>query len=406
MTSTVAKPTPKYDSDIEGAVGSAKALRAAIWRHTHDVFSVGAYVPEDGAPAGLDGLVKASVGSESLAISVVRPGTHFGAPANGPGESRKVRVVVQDVDCLVAAERLARAGMPPLVMDAGSRRHFGGGYQNGSRAQEEELCRRTSLALQCDCGLGWQRSHFYPLPAASAIHVPKTQVIRHGADLGYRLMAQPFECGVGIVAAYNKPKLDASGQAIVGQAAKDTREMIRSFFAAAALHGYRSVVCIAVGCGAFQNPAVHVAQLFAEVLQLPEVQASCVEEACFAVLDDHNAFHKFNPDGNFAAFARTLSRAAGATVLSRDGTDVTASVRADPKALMSAGSATLQKPPNAAEALVPGRVPVGAAVVQPAKKKKNPANATRTRKPALAMDEDEVIDVDALSDEVDADGDA
>eukprot|EP00672_Neobodo_designis_P027217 CAMPEP_0174834826 /NCGR_PEP_ID=MMETSP1114-20130205/5068_1 /TAXON_ID=312471 /ORGANISM="Neobodo designis, Strain CCAP 1951/1" /LENGTH=407 /DNA_ID=CAMNT_0016068755 /DNA_START=35 /DNA_END=1258 /DNA_ORIENTATION=+ len=407
MSGPIAGGTPSYTAAVEAVVPTAKAARAAIWRHTYEVFRTGQYRPEDGGGTP-DGVLPASIVPESLAISLFRPGTHFGAPPQPP-KTAPIRVLVQDIDCLVAAERLASAGMPPLVMDAGSRRHFGGGYQNGSRAQEEELCRRTSLALQCDCSQGWQTTHLYPLPPAAAIHVPRVQVIRHGADRQYRLMSKPFECGVGIVAAYNKPKLDATGRAIVGQAAKDTREMLRSFFGAAATNGYKSVVCIAVGCGAFCNPAGHVAQLFAEVLKLPEVRGSCIEEAVFAVLDDHNAFHRFNPDGNFLAFARTLAREASATVRSRDGTDVTQQVlnggSGDGAPVTSAGSATLVSPPQPHAAHAGADMQHAEADTTEAKRKKKTrlqSGATKPRKPALVVDDDnaadDVIDVDAESD--------
>eukprot|EP00658_Telonema_sp_P-2_P045193 TRINITY_DN33118_c0_g1_i1.p1 TRINITY_DN33118_c0_g1~~TRINITY_DN33118_c0_g1_i1.p1 ORF type:complete len:145 (-),score=27.94 TRINITY_DN33118_c0_g1_i1:108-542(-) len=42
-----------------------------------------------------------------------------------------------NADCVNAAYSLQDAGYNPIITNAGSRKHFGGGYANGARAQEE-----------------------------------------------------------------------------------------------------------------------------------------------------------------------------------------------------------------------------------------------------------------------------
>lgn len=332
------EPTPPYDPHMESNIGAAKAYRAELWRHTHAVVRAQRYLAEDKGAAAeetrTDDVVPLQLGPQSLALSRL-DGDHPVAPFKEP---RSIKVVVQDIDCIYAAEALAARGLEPLLMDAGSRGHFGGGYASGARAQEEELCRRSTLAHQVDTTLGYVNTHLYPLPPSSAIHVPQVKFFRHGADRGYKLMSRPFQCGVGIVAAYRQPALDVSRRYIKGAPAVDTKLMLRNFFRVGARNGYKALVPVAVGCGAFQNPAQHVAEMFAEIVNSPEFQASTVEEVFFAVLDDHNS-HKVSAEGNFAPFARVLAERCGALVLRRDGTPISLE-DLQARCVKSAGSAT------------------------------------------------------------------
>jgi uncharacterized protein (TIGR02452 family) len=60
------------------------------------------------------------------------------------------------------------------------------------------------------------------------------------------------------------------------------------------------VVLGAFGCGAYCNPAVHVAKIFNEALA---VYKSHFRKVVFAILDAKTAV---NPEGNLAAFAEGL----------------------------------------------------------------------------------------------------
>ena len=54
-------------------------------------------------------------------------------------------VKVENVDCLVAAERLLKEGYHPAILNMASRQNPGGGVQTGAGAQEENLFRRSNL---------------------------------------------------------------------------------------------------------------------------------------------------------------------------------------------------------------------------------------------------------------------
>lgn len=153
--------------------------------------------------------------------------------------------------------------------------HVGGGYLNGARAQEEELCRQfpclyTSLRRAMDHGKA------YPFgPATLAGHGPQCYadvlytprlVGRRGPQAeGYRLL-EPRECldNMALVsaAAPNIPKGEVFDDGLVVEA-------MRTIVAAPRLKDPHvdTLVLGAWGCGAFGCDPQRVAQLFAHVLQ-------------------------------------------------------------------------------------------------------------------------------------------
>lgn len=54
-------------------------------------------------------------------------------------------VKVENIDCLLASEKLLKEGYHPAVLNMASRRNPGGGVQTGAGAQEENLFRRSNL---------------------------------------------------------------------------------------------------------------------------------------------------------------------------------------------------------------------------------------------------------------------
>ena len=57
----------------------------------------------------------------------------------------KTIVKIENIDCLLAAEKLLNDGYHPAVLNMASRQNPGGGVQTGAGAQEENLFRRTNL---------------------------------------------------------------------------------------------------------------------------------------------------------------------------------------------------------------------------------------------------------------------
>ena len=256
-----------------------------------------------------------SLASPPIGNTPVSKAERAAQPQRGPpsGKPAPLRVSVYRGDCLDAARDLfERDCAPPLVMDAASSRHFGGGYTRGARAQEEEMCRRTSLALQVDTQWRRQRNNLYPIAPGTGIYVPGTSVFRAGSKQNYAFLPRPFAVAFGIVAAQNEPPLAANGARLAPEAAASLLATLRCFFRMAAAMGHRTVVPVALGCGAFKNPAGHVAELMMSAIA-SECPNTCVEEVRIAVFDDHNAVRRGNEEGNFAPFARCARQQFGPT---------------------------------------------------------------------------------------------
>jgi O-acetyl-ADP-ribose deacetylase (regulator of RNase III) len=185
----------------------------------------------------------------------------------------------------------------------------GGGYLDGAMAQEENMFRRTDCHFsigddQCDSRLGRY------VPAMTRLLSGRDGVVyldtsrprvcirgpeeRSRADLGYRWLQDdevfPFF------------ELRAAAQDLRDGSAfdpDDARRRVSAQLDTLRAHGIRHAVLGASGCGAFLNPARHVAQIYSD-----EVAARAAD---FAVIAFAIYPAGYGPD-NFRPFAETFSR--------------------------------------------------------------------------------------------------
>lgn len=104
------------------------------------------------------------------------------------------------------------------------------------------------------------------------------------------------------LSAYAHPPLTKDKQRLIPQVAENTKRKIRCLLSTGLYHGHDALVLSALGCGAFRNPARHMAQLFKEVL-LEEEFVNRYKHISFAIFDDHNA----RGDGNYQPFFEVFS---------------------------------------------------------------------------------------------------
>ena len=236
---------------------------------------------------------------------------------------KSTRVEVVNEDCLVVYERLVKSGYQPVLLNMANVSSPGGGYRKGDGAQEENLFRRSDYCRSLDIGLDnvhkrpSERYHcssngqldplsdhnsMYPMDEFGAIYTSGITVFRKSEDTGYSFMKKPLEgvCSLAM-AAYKDPKIEDN--LLTGKYAVGTRKKIENIFAIAYHHKHDSLVLSALGCGAFKNPPDHIAQLFLSVIQQ---YAGFFKVIMFAIVDDHNAGHKLNPEGNFKPFRDIL----------------------------------------------------------------------------------------------------
>lgn len=220
-------------------------------------------------------------------------------------------VSVIDADTLDAAASL-RAAAPKAaigVMNMASDRHVGGGFLSGAPAQEESLCRRSTL-YPCLLSV---KNKCYPLAATAVLVSPDVLVFRAGSDRDFKPLNPPdsFYVTVLSVAAIRNPRIqnDRFENHMERQmTATKVRETLRAAYHA----GCRQLVLGALGCGAFHNPPKAIAEIFRDVLAEGEFRAA-FDKIVFAVIDSKELTYGKEKTNNFAIFRQILHRSPGAT---------------------------------------------------------------------------------------------
>lgn len=231
--------------------------------------------------------------------------------ADVPRGETVVEVVEQD--CVAAGKALLGVGLRPAVLNLANRQHPGGGVIDGARAQEESLFRRSTLALSLYPFDRWHadfaglplRKQAYPLDRnEGSIHSRGVVFFRGREAEGAPFLEEPFTLDVVTVPAINRPTL-VGPEEICPEHAEATKQKMRAILRACFHGGNDAIVLGAFGCGAFRNPPAHIALLFREVFEEPEFRGVFCR-LVFAILDDHNAHHSHNPNGNLLPFQRVF----------------------------------------------------------------------------------------------------
>ena len=278
-----------------------KELRAKEFRNTIEIVNQGHYVSESGKEYVFpddSNMMRNTVFYECV--------IHMG---DVPLCDEQTIVEVKNIDCLYAGVQLKEQGYNPAVLNMASRRNPGGGVTTGAGAQEETLFRRTNLfrSLYQFASYAGQYGiksspHQYPLDRNfGGVYTPDAIYFRESEQKGYALLDKPVSLSFITVAGMNRPDLTDDGE-IAPYHVEPIKNKIRTIFRIGLVHGHDSLVLGALGCGAFRNPPRHIARLFHEVMDEPEFKNKyrCI---IFAILDDHNAHQKHNPEGNHKPFA-------------------------------------------------------------------------------------------------------
>ena len=193
----------------------------------------------------------------------------------------KTQIHLDNRNSLDVAEDLANRGLNPIVLDAASDEHFGGGYKTGTRAREEAICRRSGLSV-----VAQREQEFYGLSKkwgpSAGLYIKDVPVFR---DQEYAYKDQPFSCAFAIFAPLNNPSL-TDGK-LTGKENNETIEKIRTILHMAELKGHDSIVLVPFGCGAFNNPARDISLIMMVVIE--KEFPNSFKEIRFAVPEDPNS---------------------------------------------------------------------------------------------------------------------
>ena len=287
--------------------GDAKrALLTKVFMHNLDIFRDGAYRTET------DRVVTLPVSGAFVENSQM-----FSAPIELTNDTKRVRpqlalLHVFNQDCILATRQLVEQGMNPALLNMASLYHPGGGVLQGSGAQEEDLCRRSTLAISlyqfslpggrygdlADMVGVKRRAERYPMDNTyGGIYSPDITFFRGTRDEGYVLLDEPFKAAVISVASLNYNPKHGHNQLDDGNIPEADKpilkEKIRTILRIGALKGHDSLVLGALGCGAFCTPPAQMARLFHQVLDEQEFQG-CFKEIVFAIIDSPSS-NNFKP---------------------------------------------------------------------------------------------------------------
>ncbi len=184
-----------------------------------------------------------------------------------------------------------------LVLNMASPVHAGGRVRDGAAAQEEELCRRTSLLMSLESNVAkkyydYNNAHKTHIGSDAVIISPNTEVVKNAA-----LETLPETFTVSVMSC-------AAPMMRLGLGAMTEREYeemlygrICGMLTVAAAKNYSNLILGAFGCGIFGNDAALVSDLFYRAFE----ELPYFDYADFAVLC------RAENDYNYREFCRNFS---------------------------------------------------------------------------------------------------
>lgn len=216
--------------------------------------------------------VAASIASQQF----IAEGTAISLPQ--PPYAEPAKVIVTKNRSFEAARPYAEQGLKVAVLNFASSTNPGGGVTRGASAQEECLCRVSTLYPCLDDASMWNvfytphRAAKNPLHNDDIIYTKDVVVIK---DDDLQPLDNPFTVDVVTCAAptlreeasnrYNPSDgehVDITPEALLALHEKRGRQILAS----AAANGAEVLVLGAFGCGAFKNDPAMVAQAYANIL--------------------------------------------------------------------------------------------------------------------------------------------
>lgn len=302
---------PTWDrSYAEGMTGlfKSRVLRQQVYTSNCEVFHAGGYTTESGKDVSLP------VDDPMLA------GTKFYSEAFSVNDievkTDKVLTNTVNRDCIIVAKEMQDEGYNPAVLNLADAYAACGHYKQGWRAQEESLCRATTLSrslYQYYKATSGKTDRYaqevnvtliksaYPMDINfGGVYSPGVTVFRNSAD-DYAFLEEPYKIGIISVAAlsfkektgkdlqYQNPEggFTPEGLAIM-------KNKIRTIYRIALANGHDSLVAGAFGCGAFRLPGTDVANLFNEILNETEFKNK-FRKVTFAILAKKKSDERFQP---------------------------------------------------------------------------------------------------------------
>jgi len=194
-------------------------------------------------------------------------------------------IKVNNLSTFEAARKLAEEGYKNITcLNFASATTPGGGYVKGSRAQEEDLCRCSTLYPTLNENMSLyqhNRRKRYPIYSDHMIFSPNVTVFRDGR---YNLLSLPFTVNVITSAAVNM-RVARAHNVSAEDVATAMYKRIKKVLLLGLHHGSDAIVLGAFGCGVFENDPSTIADIFRRLLMEDEQIRGKYKNVTFAVLD-------------------------------------------------------------------------------------------------------------------------
>lgn len=188
--------------------------------------------------------------------------------------------------------------LPILVLNLANPVHPGGGVRKGAKAQEEDLCRRSSLLLSLEHESASQYYRYNKrlntkMGSDAVIITPKVEVVKaaDGSLLDESVIVSVMTCAAPMI----KHGMEGLSQ---DEYEKLIYERITGMLKVAAYEGYKVLVLGAFGCGAFGNDAKLVSDLFYKAMKDFDYDGMALKDFFrridFAVLDNTKDKYNYN----------------------------------------------------------------------------------------------------------------
>ncbi len=205
------------------------------------------------------------------------------SPKRGPYETI---IHVEDIDSIDCGLALQEQGLNPIVLNLADPSYPGGQVDFGAATQEESLFRRTNL-----CRTLSLKPHLYPIGDGETVVSPGVCVFKSSEGSGWQAITPhlrylDFVACPGII----QPRIvEGRLRSIDVEKYRVKAETILQ----SALHNDNdSIVLSALGCGAFNGPPIHIAEIFRDVLT--DEFPGEFKTVCFAILrlkDEKQVIH-------------------------------------------------------------------------------------------------------------------
>ena len=194
---------------------------------------------------------------------------------------------VKNETTFAAARRLVERFGPEKVaaLNFASAKNPGGGFLNGSQAQEESLARASALyacLLPQAAYYDTNRNEKTLLYTDHLIVSPQVPVFRDDDD---RLIDEPWKVTIITSPAPNAGAIERNDPTYLPSVETTLRRRAEQILSAAVTYDQTALVLGAWGCGVFKNDPKLVAQIFGEMLLGDGAFAKAFEHVTFAVLD-------------------------------------------------------------------------------------------------------------------------